>query len=256
MPEDRTPRRRPEANKRTHQQAQPRPRRWPFILAGISLIAFAAATFWALRSPYFEVRHVRVAGTESLDTTSLVQVSGLVGESMFSLPVDEVRSRLHEIPEVKSVSIHQKWPQTVTLRIEERTPYAYWVTDGRAYTVDVEGVVLSSGAPSGPAPRVVEPGSTRIMGPGDRVHPDALALAARISRESPRFLNQTVRDLEYRQGIGVTAIFSDGMRVTFGDERSYNYKVAVLTQLLDRLSARNYTPRSVDLRFGERVSYE
>jgi cell division septal protein FtsQ len=256
LPEDRTPRRRPEANKRPQQAALPHKRRWPFILAGISLIAFAAATFWALRSPYFEVQQVRVQGTETLDRRALVQVSGLLGESMFKLPVSDVRSRLHDVPQVRSVSIHQTWPNTVTLKIEERVPYAYWVVDGRAYTVDVEGVVLATGVPSGPAPRIVEPDSTRIMGPGDRVHPDALALAARIAKESPRFLNQTVRELEYRQGIGVTAVFSDGMKVTFGDERSYEYKVAVLTQLLERLSARSYTPRSVDLRFGERVTYE
>jgi hypothetical protein len=94
------------------------------------------------------------------------------------------------------------------------------------------------------------------MGPGDRVHPDALALAARIVQESPRFLNQSVQVLEYRPGIGVTAVFGSGMRVTFGDERSYEYKVSVLSKLLEQLSARGTTPRAVDLRFGERVTYE
>ena len=85
---------------------------------------------------------------------------------------------------------------------------------------------------------------------------DALALAARIAQESPRFLNQSVQVLEYRPGIGVTAVFGTGMRVTFGDERSYEYKVSVLSKLLEQLSARGTTPRAVDLRFGERVTYE
>src|SRR5690606_23248826 len=123
--------------------------RWPFIFAGISLIAFAMATFWALRSPLFEVQQVRVQGTETLDRAGLVEVSGLLGESMFSLPTEAVRDRLHEIPQVRGVSIHQSWPNTVSLRIEERVPFAYWVTDGRAYTVDVEGVVLAAGVPDG-----------------------------------------------------------------------------------------------------------
>ena len=42
--------------------------------------------------------------------------------------------------------------------------------------------------------------------------------------------------LEYRAGIGVTVVFHDGMRVTFGDERSYEYKIAVLSELLDKLT--------------------
>jgi hypothetical protein len=54
----------------------------------------------------------------------------------------------------------------------------------------------------------------------------------------------------------VTAVFHGGMRVTFGDERSYEYKVAVLAELLDNLSVQGETPETVDLRFGERVTYE
>ncbi len=44
--------------------------------------------------------------------------------------------------------------------------------------------------------------------------------------------------------------------MTFGDERSYEYKVAVLSKLLDQLKAQGRTPQAVDLRFGERVTYE
>ena len=87
-------------------------------------------------------------------------------------------------------------------------------------------------------------------------HPDAIALARRIFQESPRFLGEGVFELEYRPDVGVTAVFENGMRVTFGDERAYEYKIAVLANLLDQLAATRYTPRAVDLRFGERVTYE
>jgi cell division protein FtsQ len=191
-----------------------------------------------------------------LDRAALIEISGLEGESMLSLPVASARARILEVPQVRSVSIRRDWPQGVTIVVEERQPYAFWSVGGRDYTVDAEGVVLAAGAPSGPAPRIVEMDANRTMSPGDRVHPDALALAVRIMKESPRFLGQTVRELEYRPGIGVTAVFSGGMRVTFGDERSYEYKVAVLAKLIDQLSARGQLPRAVDLRFGERVTYE
>jgi hypothetical protein len=122
--------------------------------------------------------------------------------------------------------------------------------------VDVEGYVLSAGAPSGPAPRIVEPGEGRLLNPGDRVHPDAIAFARKIFEESPKFLGQAVRELEYRGGVGVTAVFDSGLRVTFGDDRAYEYKVQVLTKLMGQLSARKVTARAIDLRFGERVTYE
>ena len=82
------------------------------------------------------------------------------------------------------------------------------------------------------------------------------ALAKRIFKESPRFLGESVELLEYRPEVGVTVVFHGGMRVTFGDERSYEYKVAVLAELLDNLSVQGKAPKAVDLRFGERVTYE
>jgi cell division protein FtsQ len=175
---------------------------------------------------------------------------------MFRLPLDEARARLREIPQVRNVSFARKWPQTLVINVEERTPYAFWSVGGRDFAVDVEGVVIGPAVPDGHGPHIVEVDAARIMGPGDRVHPDALALAVRITQEAPRFLGQTVRELEYRPGVGVTAVLSGGMRVTFGDERSYDYKVAVLAKLLDQLSAKGQTPSAVDLRFGERVTYE
>jgi cell division protein FtsQ len=201
-------------------------------------------------------RNVRVAGAQTLDHAGLVELSGLEGESMLRLPLDNARSRILEVPQVRSVVIKRSWPQTVTIHVEERRPFAFWSVDGRDYTVDAEGVVLAAGVPDGPAPRIVEPGGNRVMGPGDRVHPDAIALAARITAEAPRFLGQTVRELEFKPDVGLTAVFGNGMRVTFGDERSYDYKVAVLSKLLEQLSTRGVTPRAVDLRFGERVTYE
>jgi hypothetical protein len=88
------------------------------------------------------------------------------------------------------------------------------------------------------------------------VHPDAIAFAQRIMAESPRFLEANVAELEYEAGIGVTVIFEGGLRVTFGDDRSYDYKIAVLSELLLELESEGIQPHAVDLRFGERVTYE
>ncbi|MPZ49936.1 MAG: FtsQ-type POTRA domain-containing protein [Dehalococcoidia bacterium] len=254
MPKDRSPRRRPE-RKTTQPAPIRRGVRWRLFLALLPLVLVAAGTFTLLRSPWLTVQEIRIAGAETLDAAGLAELSDLQGRSMLSLPVDEATERLQALPQVRTASISREWPQTVTIHVEERVPFAFWSTGNRDYVVDADGVVLAAGVPSGPAPRIVEPGD-RILAAGDRVHPDALTLADRIMRESPRFLGQSIRELEYRAGIGVTAVFTNNLRVTFGDERSYEYKVAVLAKLLDQLSLQGYAPRSVDLRFGERVTYE
>lgn len=231
--------------------------RWRVILALFPVAVVAGVTYAAVQSPLLTAQSFSVKGTETLDQAALVEISGLRGKSLLDLPVAEAQARLVEIPQVKSVSITRTFPQKVTLHIEERVPAAFWVVSNREYVVDADGYVLNAGVPNGPAPRIVEPDSARVMGPGDRVHPDAVALALRLQEESPSVLNQALATIEYRQDIGIAAVFADGMHVTFGDERSYDYKIAVLTALLDKLEAQGAAaPRSVDLRFGERVTYE
>ena len=227
------------------------------MLALFPVAVVAGITYAALQSPLLTAQDVRVRGVDMLDSAALIEISGLKGKSLLNLPVEEARERLLAVPQVRSVRISKTFPQTVTLNIEERRPVAFWSVGGRDYVVDIDGYVLNAGVPSVPAPRLVEPDSARVMGPGDRVHPDAVTLALRLMEESPRFLNQDVVTIEYRQDVGVSAVFANGMRVTFGDERSYDFKVAVLTKLLERLSAQGLAaPRAVDLRFGERVTYE
>jgi cell division protein FtsQ len=175
---------------------------------------------------------------------------------MLAMSDDGARRRLLAIPAIRSVDIRREWPNSVVIAVEERTPVAFWSVAGHDFPVDQEGVVLSAGTPDGPAPRIVEVTPGRVLVPGDRVHPDALAFARRIMAESPRFLEANVAELEYEAGVGVTVIFDGGMRVTFGDDRSYDYKIAVLSELLLELDSKGIQPSAVDLRFGERVTYE
>jgi cell division protein FtsQ len=255
LPKDRSPRRRPERTT-SSRNSQPRRRLLPLVVAVISLVLVGAGTYAALRMPWITVQSVRVSGADSLDQAAIAEISGLKGQSMLRLSLSKAKADLLEIPQIKSVSFERHWPRQVTIKVQERRPWGFWSVGGRDYPIDAEGVVLAAGAPSAAAARIVEPDSSRVMGAGDRVDPDAIALADRIFRESPKVLGRSVRELEYSPGVGVTALFDGGLRVTFGDERAYDYKMAVLSKLLDQLRARGVTPSAIDLRFGERVTYE
>ena len=257
MAEDRSPRRRTEATKhpKIHRRLNPGILRW-FLLV-VPIVFAGLGTYVVINSSLLRVQDIEITGAQTLDTAELGDITGLKHQSMLMLDVDAAYKNILSLPQVKSVSMERNWPNGVTLHITEREPVALWSVGGRDYAVAEDGTVLAGGAPSGPAPHVVEPDSNRVMGLGDRVHPDAIALAMRVFKESPSFIGQGVQQLEYRPDIGVTAVFQNGMRVTFGDERAYDYKVAVLSNLLDQLaSTKQRPPRSVDLRFGERVTYD
>lgn len=258
MLKDRSPRRRP--NVQSHNNGYRRGFRWnirwPLVLALAPLLFAAAGSYFVLNSSLLSVNTIRVEGAIRLDKASLAQISGLYGSSMLTLSEGDAQRRLLAIPDVRAAGISREWPDTVVITVHERTPVAFWSVAGHDFPVDQDGVVLSAGAPDGPAPRIVEVTPGRVLAPGDRVHPDAIAFAQRIMAESPQFLDARVSELEYKADVGVTVIFEGGLRVTFGDDRSYDYKVAVLSQLLQQLADKNIQPSAVDLRFGERVTYE
>jgi cell division protein FtsQ len=222
----------------------------------MGIVLAASGTYWLLQSPLLRVQQVRVVGADTLDVRAVADISGLRGQSMLNLDLDGARRRLEELPQIRSLQVERAWPQAVVIRIEERVPWGYWHVGGKDYPVDREGVVLAGGTPPGTMPRIVEPDTNRAMGPGDRVDPDAIAFAEVVGYEAPRALGKAVQELEYRPGVGVTVVFEGGMRVTFGDDRAFEYKMAVLSELLEQLDRQGVRPRGIDLRFGVRATYE
>lgn len=256
MSEDRTPRQRPKTMTRRQKRPYGRKFRWPWLLPFLPVVLGVMLTIVLLNSPLLTVQQVEVEGTHSLSQDAIVEASGIQGASMFRLPREEATERLLAIPSVRDVSFARSWPNSLTITVEERQPAVLWSLNGRDYLVDAEGIVLGEAPAPGELPRVLDVTPDLTLDTGDRVQPDAVAFARRIVAESPGMLAENVMTMEYSAGIGVTVTFQDGLRVTFGDERSYDYKMAVLSQLLDQLDAQGVHPQAVDLRFGERVTYE
>ena len=194
MPEDRSPRRRPE--RRQHRST--RPTQAALVVAcslGFSLILAAVAGTYVVaalalsygrRGARRRRRHPR--------RRRLVELSGLEGQSMLALarrrgPRAPARAAAGQSRRPSSAT----GPQTVTITIEERVPVAFWSVGGRDYVVDVDGVVLAAGVPSGPAPRIVEPDATASWAPATASTRTPSPSPCASSQESPRFLGQSVQ---------------------------------------------------------------
>ncbi len=63
-----------------------------------------------------------------------------IDESFFTIDLQELRDTATRISWVSSVQIQKKWPDTVTVTIEEYTPVAHW---NRGQLISARGVVFS-----------------------------------------------------------------------------------------------------------------
>jgi cell division protein FtsQ len=223
----------------------------------VALLASLALVGWLVyQSPLLQVREVSVTGAESLDPAVVAEVSGLKGQNIIQADTATAKSRLLALPTVKDVSISRRWPGRMLVRVEERQPWGYWQVKEQPYVIDDDGVVLDDVRPDEGAPTIFELDSERRLVAGDRVDADAVLLSRQLIDESPRALKQNVTKLEYSEHSGLTVAFDGGLRATFGDSRDLDYKLSVLYVLLEKGQGQSFPVHSVDLRFGESVSFQ
>lgn len=62
-----------------------------------------------------------------------------VGGSLLRFDIDAAQKRLAELPWVEQASVRKFFPNTLTVNVTERTPFALWQRDGTVYVIDRSG---------------------------------------------------------------------------------------------------------------------
>jgi hypothetical protein len=231
------------------------------VLAGAVVAMLCSAAWWAYHSPWLTVEHVEVRGVQQLSPDAIRSAAGLDGKSVFLLDLKSAQARVDALPMVKSATVAKHGRNTVTIDVQERTAWGSWQMNGVNVPIDADGYVLD-GPPAPPgSPVIVEANPHRVLNTGDQIDPGAVELAARLVRESDAAFGRKVLALVYRQDAGIIAVLSGSatddkpLWVTFGDSRDYDYKVAALYVLIQQAEDENLTLNTVDLRFGDRLSF-
>jgi hypothetical protein len=249
---------------RRDRQEPPRPWITPGqarLLVFVALVvSFITAGFYAYNSPWLTVQTVNVDGTVALSQEEVRLAADLDGDSGFGLDIAGAKQRIAALPNVRNVTVKQDSWNAVSITVEERAPWGSWEINGVKVPVDIDGYVMDDAAPAG-SPVILEIDPHRVINAGDRLDPGAVTLAARLVDEADTAFGRQVLALVYRQSAGLTVVLSGAdidsqpVWVTFGDSRDYEYKVASLYVLLEQAKENDLRVRAVDLRFGDRLSF-
>ena len=108
------------ASTRMRMGARQQKRRFLFLLF---IICLAAAVYFS--SSLFVVREIEVEGLQTLDSAQVVRQSGLeLGGSIFRVDQEKVRQNMARMGLVEFQGLETRLPDTVVLRVSERTPAA------------------------------------------------------------------------------------------------------------------------------------
>jgi cell division protein FtsQ len=239
--------------KTEHRLRVGRMRRTGVIFATVALIAGAVALYV---SPVLRVQNVEIVGATTVDPSRIEQLAALAGDSMFRLDLASVQDRIAYLPMVKSVEISRGWPQTVRIQITERTPWGVWQVGSDSYVIDSDGVVLPDDKAPDNAPVIKDLGNPVRLIAGDHVDLDAVRLTQQLVEQLPNALQLSIAALEYNPANGLTVTTDAGYRVVVGDSQNMEYKLAVWQAIEGKLGRDEMAGHVLDLRFGDRPSFQ
>ncbi len=168
------------------------------VLVGVTLAATGMVLFLGFRkatatlfteNPFFTIRNLDLSSDGRLTPELLQRYAELrEGENLFRVSSEEICQRLRSVPLVKDVQVRRLLPDTLEVRVVERTPLARIVLPGYELplAVDAEGWVWIGDASTQALPQLtgfhplgLRPG-IRLAAP-DLL--DALALLSRVAKD-------------------------------------------------------------------------
>jgi cell division septal protein FtsQ len=228
-----------------------RRRPWRWFLLGVSLAGLAWGCYWVQTRAYFTVDEVKVNGNQTLTKDELTGQAGVLGKSIAFVNPNEVRDRLEELTLVKRAKVRRLLPRTVSIRIEERTPWAVWQNAGTLFVIDDEGMII--GTTTDPQDMVlIEQVDPAELAVGSRVDRKVVDLAARLVETLPVAIGTAPVRFEYLSYGGLVVVTDNGLRARFGDGQDFEYKLATWKAILTQAQEDKKTVQHVDLRFGYR----
>jgi cell division protein FtsQ len=91
----------------------------------------------------FCIKKIEFDGHERVPEVLLLKVSGLkYKNNIFASSISKVKERLENIAWIRSVIVQRKLPDTIYIRVAERTPIAILQSKHKLYLIDTEGKIL------------------------------------------------------------------------------------------------------------------
>jgi cell division septal protein FtsQ len=233
----------------------PSPKRGWWLLKLALLTALIIGTgISAYLSPVFRVQTTEIITSGQFDPAYLAELADLKGQSMFTARIAEADARLEAIPEIRDVKVERVWPQTVRITVEERVPWGYWQVGDISYVVDLDGVIISTGANIGAAPAVAQPDGDANLKPGAQVDASAIDAVVRLIETVPERFDSSIIYFEYNRAEGMNVAMDAGYSVIIGDSHDLDYKLSVWQAVEEELGRERLQGHTLDLRFGDKPS--
>lgn len=184
------------------------------IIAGIWVVGFSSV---------LAVQRTQVSGTSTLEVERVEQIADVpIGAPLARVDLEAVQARVAKISRIESVQVDRRWPDTVQIRVVERTPVFAVPQGQRALLVDRFGVAYLSV----PVTKAAELPKVTIR------DPELYEPLAEVASALPEKLTDRLARIEGNSRDSIELHLKDGRTVFWGSESESALKAKVAVVLL------------------------
>jgi cell division protein FtsQ len=114
-------------------------------LSGFAVLGWGVyeGVFYLRTAPRFQVQKLTVSGLKHIHESDVLMRPGFeVGTNIFKIRLDEIRTRVEEIPWVRYAQVQRVLPDQVVIKVVEREPIGLARIRGEVYQFDADGKIL------------------------------------------------------------------------------------------------------------------
>lgn len=204
-------------------------------------------------SKFFNIKSVNVDGTKKVNYNDIIKVGELKkGSKYFEISKSDRINKLESIPYVKKAKVGYKLGGQVNVSIEERVPY-YQVESRKYLLVDEEFRILEEKnskvdnllSLNGLNVENKKPGSYILSYKED----EDKKLLLRSLKDPDYNLIGNIKDIELLDSVA-SFVTVDGIKVEFGSYKNIDYKLKMLSLMLDDIKKTNKKATVIQMEKG------
>ena len=225
--------------KRKQRRARKRRTVTPFLIV-VSVFIFAAAVYLCL-TMLFNVDRIVIEGNTIYNERDLIGTSGIEkGENLFEVDTAYAENKLYSVYSyVEEVEVKRSFPNAVTIKIVEATPFSV-IEEADGYTlVSAGGKVLERGLEEVPEDMLSVRGLSTVTNSEDNTK--RMELMKKIVNAMRALEMEGYNFLDLTDTLEITMIYDNRVKVVLGNELELEYKLQFADSVIsEKLSKTGY----------------
>ena len=193
----------------------------------IALAVLAAGTWVLLGSSLLVVKHIQVQGNKLVPAVQVrAQAAIALGTPLIKVNTGAVAHRVEQIAPVLSASVTRSWPNTIVIRVRERTPDLAIAGAGGFQLIDGSGVVVRAAATKPPGMPLLTDAPAVLRGS------PAVRAAVAVLAQVPARIRTRILSVSAPAATEITLHLTARVTVLWGNSASGAQKAAELITLM------------------------